>query len=1018
MKPMTTGEILMRARNAYKMGEYPLVEKLAMRILDDQPGSAVAYNLLGSVCEKQGRFRKAIEMFQKAVEMKPDYTEAHNNLGVLLKRVEDYGEAIPHFEKAIQLDPRRGDVYYNLGNVHKALGNLPLAEENFEQALAVDPQFVPAANNLGTVLEAQGRFGDAIRAYQKGLQADQNQARLHYNLGVVFERIGRLEEARAEYEAAVHLKPSWADALNNLGVALHRMGDEKAAEKALRDALRTDQKNSKALNNLGVVLAAQGKRDDAILAYRDAIRSNPRYTAAFSNLSRLEEEAGHITEALEELKRLVKLDPEDIDARLRMGGIYLLLENYPEAAACLEAVLARDPGNKAAMNARAQLLTRTGKVDEALAAFQTLDQGGAPDEDFRLDLAFLWKEKGDFKKAENEVLRYISARPDDMRARILLADVYTSQGLAKQAAQTLREIVAYDPDDATAHRRLAEVYRSTGESKKAIETMEGLINILEKSSNPQDLESLTATLEEYEQAISEHEKDFREDRERTIRRLREMALDTGRTEKETADEDQLMVEDVEQVEEDSVPIINVGGMEPILAVEEAPEVLQLTEEQEPVEEETVSIDDERPPNLVNLLQGQELYEENTALQTFQPQPQLGSPAGGGGGFLPPPAPAAAIQPQILPILQPQGESVLANSLKESVAAQQKLVDKLFDEVRDISRKLDQKPQAMPITVSVAPPQASPPPPYMRPVVLQVPQPPLLPPQPQQGRPAPHAYAKELEDHGEEGLPRYAEDVPPDEEQGGGPRMVHAPEAGLDEPGVEDLEPLEEAPVETLEEEPETLEPFAEMPEEAGAGEQTPSQPEPEVTLEEAPEALFGEPAAAPGAQKTRPGTEARTPPQAPAPEEQPAGAPGKEAPSELRKQLRDYISGIKDRLDGGQAPPTPKPASRGAGELLDYLGKLSEYLPERQKSSFLASQERLAMEAVKSRLAGRKGLRQKVQEDGRMAAPRSGGPLTRPRVVDTFTYLKDLSAWHPDKRVGAALRDRIDSILARIGKTG
>ena len=57
MKAMTAGEILVRARNAFKMGEFPLVEKLALRILEEQPDSAVAYNLLGSVCEKTGRFR-------------------------------------------------------------------------------------------------------------------------------------------------------------------------------------------------------------------------------------------------------------------------------------------------------------------------------------------------------------------------------------------------------------------------------------------------------------------------------------------------------------------------------------------------------------------------------------------------------------------------------------------------------------------------------------------------------------------------------------------------------------------------------------------------------------------------------------------------------------------------------------------------------------------------------------------------------------------------------------------------
>ena len=66
MKPMTAPEILTRARNAFKMGEFTLVEKLAMRILEVQPESPVAYNLLGSVCEKTARFRKAIELFQKA----------------------------------------------------------------------------------------------------------------------------------------------------------------------------------------------------------------------------------------------------------------------------------------------------------------------------------------------------------------------------------------------------------------------------------------------------------------------------------------------------------------------------------------------------------------------------------------------------------------------------------------------------------------------------------------------------------------------------------------------------------------------------------------------------------------------------------------------------------------------------------------------------------------------------------------------------------------------------------------
>jgi hypothetical protein len=76
------------------------------------------------------------------------------------------------------------------------------------------------------------------------------------------------------------------------------------------------------------------------------------------------------------------------------------------------------------------------------------------------------------------------------------------------------------------------------------------------------------------------------------------------------------------------------------------------------------------------------------------------------------------------------------------------------------------------------------------------------------------------------------------------------------------------------------------------------------------------------------------------------------------------------------------------------------------------------MESLKSRLAGKKGLRTAVAEKFGMAAPLRKEPLTRPLVVDTFSYLKDLSAWHPDKKVGDAMRERIESLVARMGRAG
>ena len=75
------------------------------------------------------------------------------------------------------------------------------------------------------------------------------------------------------------------------------------------------------------------------------MKANPRYAQAVGNLASLLEEEGKLTEAMEELRRLLALEPDNVEARLRLAGILRLLENYPEAIEHYTAVLAAQPDN-------------------------------------------------------------------------------------------------------------------------------------------------------------------------------------------------------------------------------------------------------------------------------------------------------------------------------------------------------------------------------------------------------------------------------------------------------------------------------------------------------------------------------------------------------------------------------------------------------------------------------------------------------------------------------------------------
>ena len=104
------------------------------------------------------------------------------------------------------------------------------------------------------------------------------------------------------------------------------------------------------------------------------------------------------------------------------------------------------------------------------------------------------------------------------------------------------------------------------------------------------------------------------------------------------------------------------------------------------------------------------------------------------------------------------------------------------------------------------------------------------------------------------------------------------------------------------------------------------------------------------------------------------------------------------------------------GALLDYLTKLSEYLPEREKSRFLGSDVRRSMERIRSWLSGGHGPAETT--GARHHPPTAARPLTRPLLVDAFSYLRGLAGSHPDPAVGAALAKRIEEVIVRIGSAG
>lgn len=650
MRIMSLHEALDRARTAFRIGDHELVERLLTRIIAERPDFHPAYNMLGIMHLRQGSHAKARTWLEQAIKVKQDYTEAHNNLGIVYREIGYYEEALAEFRRALALGLERADLHFNLGNVYKQLEEYPTALTEYRKAVSLDPTFTPAYNNLGTVLERMGRLDEAAAAYRQGLQTDPNQPRLHYNLGVILDRLGESEEARTEFEAAVRAQPGWIDALNNLGVVCQKLGRHAEAEKRLREVLRVDANSIQARNNLGVVYREMGRLDEATALFREAVRIDPAYTTAGFNLGGVLEESGFVSEALQEYERLARQNPKDAEARFRIGVALQSLDRVNEAIARFEEARRLRADHVPTLRALGAAYRAKGDAVHAAEAFGRLAQIDPTNADHHYDLALLYRDQEQLEAAEAETKEFLAQNPDHVGANLLLGDVYLRQKRFRHAAQVFAEVLERDPTNAAAHTMLATAARALGDPGQAIESIERLLTIQGTSDDAGSLRDMPATLDRYEEAVADYEQRYRSEWSRSLRALRERGLESTGLD-EGAEPGPEAGIGLEGLEEEAVPIINIGGLEPTMAIEEDEEDLSLSAERasrEAADQHGEDISDERPPSLMNLLHGQELYEENPAWKDFQGLPEAG--AGGAGG---PGARSPQQRPQQQPSPQPQ-----------------------------------------------------------------------------------------------------------------------------------------------------------------------------------------------------------------------------------------------------------------------------------------------------------------------------------------------------------------------------
>ena len=151
-----------------------------------------------------------------------------------------------------------------------------------------------------------------------------------YGIGLLLQ--GDLKGAEAAFIKVTQMDPDYADGWVNVARAHIQEGNMDEAERFLRKALEIDSGLAKTHFFLGMALKSLGRYDEALEESLIAISKYPRDRVVLNQIGQILFRKREYSRAIEQLQKVLKIDPEDLQAHYNLMLCYQGMGNAEMAA--------------------------------------------------------------------------------------------------------------------------------------------------------------------------------------------------------------------------------------------------------------------------------------------------------------------------------------------------------------------------------------------------------------------------------------------------------------------------------------------------------------------------------------------------------------------------------------------------------------------------------------------------------------------------------------------------------------
>ncbi len=233
----------------------------------------------------------------------------------------------------------------------------------------------------------------------------------------------------------------------------------------------------------GAKLLAQKDEVKAGIEFKNALQLNASLTDAWRGLAQIDEHNKNLRGLSTNLRKVVELDPKDVDARLKLARLMLMTNSPDDVLKMVDAALALNERSADALVIKAAALFKSndpaGAIDQAQkaleidhdnvgalivlaaeksargdnrGALEILDR--APTTETNLSVEFfkiqLFEKLGDYQNIESLLQKLVKLYPNEPAFHRQLARLYVGQKRIEDAEKELRAIAAINPENIAA----------------------------------------------------------------------------------------------------------------------------------------------------------------------------------------------------------------------------------------------------------------------------------------------------------------------------------------------------------------------------------------------------------------------------------------------------------------------------------------------------------------------------------------------------------------------------------------